>query len=237
LHWCIFFLIQLFDGITWVRWSQNSSLSPPISCKLIFVMVLCKHYYFHLRLSTDIINLFFWPRRRAMWLFREWKLNNLTPFIHDSLGVSSIYASFIFSFCRLFIFHNCLMVLSHSLFHWHGCVIRYSWFSKPKYSLFILFNPVIRYSLFSFYPQPLDLMFSLIKFTLTDTRIENVNESVPTSNLLAVTHSSINYHYPLCNSKYKKNRPTLTKFRLLAFSEQRCWTPMLLGMKKPIRFK
>ena len=99
------------------------------------------------------------------------------------------------------------MVLSHSLFHWHGCAIPYSWFSKPKYSLFIVFiylipSFVIHYSAST--PKPLDLMSSLIKFTLTDTRIENVNETVPTSNLLAVTHWSINYHYPLCNSKYKK---------------------------------
>ena len=35
----------------------------------------------------------------------------------------------------------------YSLFHWHGCVIHYSWFSKPKYS-FIFFTPIIHYVVF-----------------------------------------------------------------------------------------
>ena len=57
------------------------------------------------------------------------------------------YWFFFLSSCWLFIIHNRLRVLFHSLFHWHGRVIHYSWFSKPKYSLFIfLFNPAIHYS-------------------------------------------------------------------------------------------
>ena len=55
------------------------------------------------------------------------------------------------------------------------------------FSLFLIFQTQIliihfiniHYSASS--PKPLDLMFSLIKFTVTYTRIENVNETVPTS--------------------------------------------------------
>ena len=39
-------------------------------------------------------------------------------------------------------------IMFYSLFHWHGCVIHYSWFSKPKCSLFIFFTPIIHYSVF-----------------------------------------------------------------------------------------
>ena len=49
------------------------------------------------------------------------------------------YWFFFLSSCWLFIIHNRLRVLFHSLFHWHGRVIHYSWFSKPKYSLFIFY--------------------------------------------------------------------------------------------------
>ena len=38
-------------------------------------------------------------------------------------------------------------IMFYSLFHWHGCVIHYSWFSKPKYS-FIFFTPIIPYVVF-----------------------------------------------------------------------------------------
>ena len=64
-----------------------------------------------------------------------WKLNHLTSAIHCSLGVSSNYSLLFLWSCWLFIFtiHNRLRVLFFSLFHWHDCVIHYSWFSKPTY--------------------------------------------------------------------------------------------------------
>ena len=85
---------------------------------------------------------------------RGWKLK-LTSVNQYSSADSSNYSLYFLSSCWLCILHNCSRMLFHSLFHWHGCGIQYSWFSKHKYLSvsFFLFNPVIHYTLFSFSPR------------------------------------------------------------------------------------
>lgn len=72
----------------------------------------------------EVLVLLFWIVKN-----RGWKLNNFSSFIHHSSGVSSYYSLLFLSSCWLLI-----IMVGYSLFMPH-----YSWFSKPKYSLFIFY--------------------------------------------------------------------------------------------------